>query len=136
MLAFDILEQANIELEAPLQLIEHWHLASLHSQLYDQNSTGLNDTADKIRSIYWCLFMLRFLRDLTTSHDATSKALTSPEEAEKNLQAHFENIQRISDSTTLPQMLGELEKGLERVASIDVILSELRWVLPPFDLWL
>ena len=44
---------------------------------------------------------------------------------------HFENIQRISDGTTLPQMLLELERGLERAASVDVILGELRQTLQP-----
>ena len=69
-----------------------------------------------------------FLSSLTTNHDATSQALSSQKEAEKNLQAHFENIQRISDGTTLPQMLLELERGLERAASVDLILGELRLV--------
>ena len=39
---------------------------------------------------------------------------------------HFHKIQEISDSTTLPQMLVELGKGLDRVANVDAIVSDLR----------
>lgn len=70
--------------------------------------------------------MCSFLRGLSKSHDATSRALGSPQDAQRSLQNHFENIQRISDGTTLPQLLVELERGLDRAASIDLILAELR----------
>ena len=42
------------------------------------------------------------------------------------MQKHYDSIQKISDTTTLPQMLVELEKGLDRAANVDVLISELR----------
>lgn len=60
------------------------------------------------------------------SLDATSRALGAPQKPEFDKHMHFDQIQKISDSTTLPQMLIELGKGLDRVANVDVIVSELR----------
>ena len=42
------------------------------------------------------------------------------------MQKHYDSIQKISDSTTLPQMLMELERGLDRAANVDVLIAELR----------
>ena len=61
------------------------------------------------------------------SHDATSRALWEQNEADTNLQNHFQSIQRISDTTTLPQMLVELERGLDRAANVDLLISQLRY---------
>ncbi len=63
--------------------------------------------------------------------DATSRALGAPQTPEFDKQMHFDKIQNISDSTTLPQMLVELGKGLDRVANVDVIVTELRCLLDP-----
>ena len=59
------------------------------------------------------------------SLDATSRALGAGN-PDLDKQMHFHKIQEISDSTTLPQMLVELGKGLDRVANVDAIVSDLR----------
>ena len=47
-------------------------------------------------------------------------------EADENLASHFISVQSISDSTTLPQMLEELERHLNRAASLDALILQLR----------
>ena len=47
-------------------------------------------------------------------------------EADDNLANHFESVQTISDATTLPQMLEELERHLNRAASMDALILRLR----------
>ncbi len=47
-------------------------------------------------------------------------------EADENLASHFVSVQSISDTTTLPQMLEELERHLNRAASLDAIILQLR----------
>ncbi len=47
-------------------------------------------------------------------------------EVERDLAHHFENIQRVTDSTTLPGMLGEMEAHLNRKADTDHLLQLLR----------
>lgn len=63
-----------------------------------------------------------------SSYDATSRAFKAQQDPQANMQKHFDSIQKISDSTTLPQMLIELERGLDRAANVDVLISELRCV--------
>ena len=59
--------------------------------------------------------------------EGTSRALGVQGEADANLQNHFQSIQSISDSTTLPQMLVELARGLDRAANVDVLIAQLRY---------
>ena len=47
-------------------------------------------------------------------------------EADENLASHFVSVQSISDTTTLPQMLEELERHLNRAASLDALILQLR----------
>jgi hypothetical protein len=47
-------------------------------------------------------------------------------DADENLAHHFLSVQAISDSTTLPQMLEELERHLNRAASVDALILKLR----------
>ena len=47
-------------------------------------------------------------------------------EADENLASHFVSVQSISDTTTLPQMLEELERHLNRAASLDALIMQLR----------
>lgn len=47
-------------------------------------------------------------------------------DADENLAHHFQSVQGISDTTTLPQMLEELERHLNRAASVDVLILRLR----------
>lgn len=69
-------------------------------------------------------------RGSRSSYDATSRALGAQQDSHANMQKHFDSIQKISDTTTLPQMLIELERGLDRAANVDVLISELRSPLP------
>lgn len=50
-------------------------------------------------------------------------------EADDNLANHFESVQAISDATTLPQMLEELERHLNRAASVDALILRLRYAV-------
>lgn len=65
-------------------------------------------------------------RSSRSSYDATSRALGAQQDAKANMQKHFDSIQKISDTTTLPQMLIELERGLDRAANVDLLIAELR----------
>lgn len=65
-------------------------------------------------------------RSSRISYDATSRALEAQQDPKVNMQKHYDSIQRISDSTTLPQMLIELERGLDRAANVDIVIAELR----------
>ena len=47
-------------------------------------------------------------------------------DANENLAHHFLSVQSISDATTLPQMLEELERHLNRAASVDALILKLR----------
>lgn len=47
-------------------------------------------------------------------------------DADENLANHFTSVQTISDTTTLPQMLEELERHLNRAASLDALVLKLR----------
>ena len=47
-------------------------------------------------------------------------------DADENLANHFVSVQTISDTTTLPQMLEELERHLNRAASLDALVLRLR----------
>lgn len=47
-------------------------------------------------------------------------------DADDNLANHFVSVQTISDTTTLPQMLEELERHLNRAASLDALVLRLR----------
>ena len=57
-------------------------------------------------------------------HSAASAQLES--EADANLQSHFDSIQIISERTTLPQMLAELSKGLNRHADVATLVLQLK----------
>ena len=46
-------------------------------------------------------------------------------DADENLANHFQAVQAISDSTTLPQMLEELERHLNRAASLAALILRL-----------
>ncbi|CAL5229934.1 g13360 [Coccomyxa viridis] len=54
-------------------------------------------------------------------------------EADENLASHFISVQSISDSTTLPQMLEELERHLNRAASLDALILQLRQLRGPAE---
>ena len=50
-------------------------------------------------------------------------------EADDNLENHYKSVQTISDATTLPQMLDELDRHLNRAAGLDALILRLRCVL-------
>lgn len=52
------------------------------------------------------------------------------QDAEAHLQHHFDNIQDIADSTTLPSLLPALSRALAQAADVDGPLERLRWVGP------
>ena len=62
----------------------------------------------------------------STSEAPSSRKTAEVEDAAANLVHHFHSVQVISDSTTLPQMMLELEKHLNRSAAVDVLIERLR----------
>ena len=69
-------------------------------------------------------------RDLSTptfgGSGSNAAAAQLETEADANLQSHFDSIQIISERTTLPQMLAELGKGLNRHADVATLVLQLK----------
>lgn len=59
-------------------------------------------------------------------HGPESARQQQQRDADENLANHFASVQTISDTTTLPQMLEELERHLNRAASLDALILRLR----------
>jgi hypothetical protein len=51
------------------------------------------------------------------------------QDAEAHLQHHFESIQDIADTTTLPSLLPALSRALLASADVEAPLERLRWVV-------
>ena len=56
-------------------------------------------------------------------------------DADENLASHFQSVQSISDATTLPQMLEELERHLNRAANLDALILRLRCACAGTQAW-
>ena len=54
------------------------------------------------------------------------QAASAPEPLDAGLQRHFESIQSISDSTTLPQALRDLQRHVARLTGVHQLLDLLR----------
>lgn len=93
------------------------------------------------RDVRWCLLKLcvlacsasNRLADSLGSPGSGNKRLGAEtarqqqqKDADENLANHFVSVQTISDTTTLPQMLEELERHLNRAASLDALVLRLR----------
>ena len=60
------------------------------------------------------------------SQGAEGHAASAPEPLDAGLQRHFESIQSISDSTTLPQALRDLQRHVARLTGVHQLLDLLR----------
>ena len=58
--------------------------------------------------------------------EAEGHATSAPEPLDAGLQRHFESIQSISDSTTLPQALRDLQRHVARLTGVHQLLDLLR----------
>ena len=59
--------------------------------------------------------------------EPTGSAATARQDAASHLQHHFESIQEIADSTTIPSLLPALARALARGADVESRLERLRW---------
>ncbi|KAK9861702.1 hypothetical protein WJX84_011452 [Apatococcus fuscideae] len=65
-------------------------------------------------------------QDVVAAPDVENHSSSGPEPLDSGLQRHFDSIQSISDSTTLPQALRDLQRHVARLTGVHQLLDLLR----------